>query len=123
MDHAALDRTGTYDCHLDHQVVKAARPQPGEHGHLGPALDLENTDRIGPACHLVNGGIFRRDGRQRQAPSIMILDQVKAFVDGRQHAETEAVHLEDAEGVQIILVPFDHGSVGHGGVLDGDDFG
>ena len=42
VDHVALDRTGTHDRHLDHQIVKAAWFHTRQERHLGPALDLKN---------------------------------------------------------------------------------
>jgi len=36
---------------------------------------------------------------------------------GGQHAQGQAVDLQQAEGFQVFLVPLDHGAVGHGGVL------
>ena len=48
MDHVALDRAGADDRHLDHQVVEVARLEARQHGHLGPALDLEDADRNRP---------------------------------------------------------------------------
>jgi hypothetical protein len=47
--------------------------------------------------------------------------QPKALLNRRQHAEGEAVDLENAEGVDVVLVPFDEGAVGHGAVFEGDD--
>jgi hypothetical protein len=45
---------------------------------------------------------------------------LKALLYRREHAECEAVDLEDAECVDVVLVPFDEGSIGHGAVFDGD---
>ncbi|HEX9660200.1 MAG TPA: hypothetical protein VGA18_07855 [Rhodothermales bacterium] len=39
-----------------------------------------------------------------------------------EHSETETVHLEDSQCVDVVLVPLDEGAVGHGGVFDGDHF-
>ncbi len=46
--HVALDGTGTHDRHFDDQIVELAGLQPGQHGHLGAALDLEHAHGIGP---------------------------------------------------------------------------
>ncbi len=32
--HIALNRPGTNYCNLNHQIIKTARPQPGQHHHL-----------------------------------------------------------------------------------------
>ena len=52
----------------------------------------------------------------------MPLKKPKALMNRRKHAEGEAVDLEDAEGVDVVLVPFDEGAVGHGPVFEGDHF-
>jgi hypothetical protein len=57
--HAALDRPGPHDRHLDHQVVETPRLEPGQHRHLRPALDLEHADRVGAADHLVDRVVRR----------------------------------------------------------------
>ena len=64
MDHLPLDRPGPHDRHLDHQVVKRPRPQSRQHRHLGPALDLEHAQRVGPADHVVYRRVVGRDRRQ-----------------------------------------------------------
>ncbi len=48
--------------------------------------------------------------------------EIKTLADRRQHAEGQAVDLEDAERVEIVFVPLDDGAAGHRGVFDGDDF-
>ena len=52
----------------------------------------------------------------------MFLNQVQAPPDGREHSERETIHLEDAESIQIILVPLDDGAAGHAGILDRHHF-
>ena len=49
---------------------------------------------------------------------MMQLDQVEAFADAGQHAEREHVDLEDAELVDVVLVPFDEGAVVHRAIAD-----
>ena len=61
MHHVALDRAGADDRDLDDQVVEALRPQARQHGHLRPALDLEDAERIGPLQHVVDGRVLARD--------------------------------------------------------------
>ena len=55
MDRPTLDRAGPDEGDLDHQVMEAAGPQPGQGRHLGPALDLEHPDGVGGADHVVDG--------------------------------------------------------------------
>ena len=118
MDHVALDRTRPDDRDLDHQVVEAARLEARQHVHLRPALDLEHAQRIALAQHVVDLRHFLRDGRQLEALAMMQLDQVEAFADAGQHAEREHVDLEDAELLDVVLVPFDEGAVVHRAIAD-----
>ena len=122
MDHVALDRPGPDDRHFDHQVVEAPRLQPRQHAHLRPALDLEHAHRVGPADHGVDVRVALGDVGQRELPAVVPLDQVEALADGREHAQGQAIDLEDAQLVEVVLVPLDDGAVGHGGVFDGHQF-
>src|SRR5690606_11213829 len=54
MHHIALNWAGPDDGHFDDEIVEFARLQPRQHAHLCPAFDLEYTDRIGPADHVVD---------------------------------------------------------------------
>ncbi len=119
MHHAALNGARPHDGDFNHEIVKAPWLQARQHRHLRPALDLENADRVGAADHIVGRGVFGRNRGQRPVDSVMLGDQIEGLVNGRQHAEGEAIHLENAERVEIVLVPLDDGAVGHGGVLDG----
>ncbi|MCY1445821.1 hypothetical protein D9M71_623530 [compost metagenome] len=53
MHHAALDRSGANDGHLDHQVIELAGLEPGQHRHLRPGLDLEHADGVCTTDHVV----------------------------------------------------------------------
>ena len=44
--------------------------------------------------------------------------QIERLADARQHAEAEHVDLENAERVEIVLVPFDEGAVRHRAIAD-----
>ena len=118
MDHVALDRARPDDRDLDHEVVEAARLQPRQHVHLRPAFDLEHAERIAAAQHVVDLRHLLRDGRQLPAFAVVLLDEVEAFADAGQHAEREHVDLQDAELVDVVLVPFDEGAVVHRAVAD-----
>ena len=116
VDHVALDRPGADNRHLDHQVIETARPQAGQHVHLRPALDLEHPERIPLAEHVVDRRILARDRGEHQVLPVMITQQVQAFADAGQHAQRQYVDLQDAQGVDIVLVPFDETAIGHGPV-------
>ena len=122
MDHVALDRAGADDGNLDHQVIEITRLHVRQEGHLRPALDLEHADRIRDAEHVVDRRVLRRDGGQGIGLAIMAVQQGKRLADAAQHAEAEHVDLEDAERVQVVLVPFQHRPLRHGGVFDRRQF-
>ena len=122
MDHVTLYRTGADDRHLDHEVVVRTGPETRQHRHLRTRLDLEHARRVGVADHVVHGGILRRHRGERPARATKALHQVEGAADCGEHAETENVHLEQSERVEIILVPLDDRAVGHRGVLDRHQF-
>ena len=45
-------------------------------------------------------------------------NQLEAFANGRQHAESKAIHFQDAESVQVVFVPLDDRALGHGGIFN-----
>ena len=51
----------------------------------------------------------------------VFLEQIQAPPDGREHPERQAIDLEDAQRIQVVLVPLDDGAAGHAGVLDRHD--
>ncbi len=118
MHHVALDRTGPDDRHFDDEVEERPGLEAWQHAHLRAALDLEDADRIGVAEHVVHLGPLARHGRNGVAHPVMTLDQVEGAVDATQHAKAQDIDLEDLEGVEIILVPFDDGAILHRRILD-----
>ena len=42
-------------------------------------------------------------------------------MDGGQHPEPQAIDLEEAERIEVVLVPLDDGAALHGRVLDGHE--
>ena len=48
----------------------------------------------------------------------MLLDELEGLAEAGEHAEPEHVDLEDAERVEIVLVPFDEGAVLHRAIHD-----
>ena len=89
----ALDRAGPDQRHLDHQVVELAGLEPGQGGHLGPALHLEHPDRVGPAEHVVDLRVVQRSCQPR---SRLVADHVVAVVQRGEHAQPEQVELDQA---------------------------
>ena len=113
----ALDRARPDQRHLDDEVVELARPQPGQRRHLGPRLDLEHADRVGPAQHLVDLGLLR-DRRQVDLVAAVLADQVDGVVQRRQHPEAEQVELHQPGRGAVVLVPLQHRAVVHPPPLD-----
>ena len=118
MHHLALNRTGPHDRHFDHQVVITAGLQPRQHAHLGSALDLKHAHRVRAADHLVDHRIPFRNAGQRAGPPVMPLDQVETFANRRQHAQGQAVDLQDSQFIEIVLVPLDDRASRHRRVFD-----
>ena len=124
MDHAALNGPGPHDGDFDHQVVEAAWPQPGQHAHLRTRFDLEHAHGVGGADHLVGIGVFGRDVLQAKALRAVKRamaaqgDEVERTADGTQHAECQHIDLEQAEGIEVVLVPLNDAALGHGRVFD-----
>jgi hypothetical protein len=112
----ALDGTGPDQRHLHHQVVERLRSQAGQRGHLGPGLDLEHADRVGPAQHGVDLGVLGQRG-QADLVAMGLAHQVEGAVQRLQHAQAQQVELDQAHGRAVVLVPLQHRAQGHGLVL------
>ena len=118
VDHVALDRAGADDRDLDHQVVEFVRPQPGQHVHLRPGFDLEDAQRIGAAQHGVGGGAVLRQALQAVIGDVVQPQQIQRPAQAGEHAQPQHIDLEDAQRLDVVLVPFQRGSVDHCGVGD-----
>ncbi len=117
VDHVPEDGPGADEGDLDGEVVEALRLQPGEQVHLRPALHLEDADRVRLTEHPVHRRVLAGDGGQVEPGATVLLDQRERLREHRQHAQAEEVDLEDAERVQVVLLPLDDGAVLHRGVL------
>ena len=71
----ALDGAGPDERDLNDKVVERTRLQPGQRGHLGPALDLEHADGVRPADHLVDVWLLL-DEPKVDLGAMMLLDEV-----------------------------------------------
>ena len=118
----SLDGPGPDQGYLDHQVVEAAGPQPGQGGHLGPALDLEHPDGVGGADHVVDGLLLGQVG-QVHLDTLVGGDEVDGTVEGAQHAEPQQVELDQAHRCAVLLVPLQDAAIGHACPLDGAHLG
>ena len=118
MHHIALNRPRPYDRDLDDEIVESPRPHAGQKAHLGPALDLEHADRVGGAKHVVHGRILLRYGGQRMANALPDSKEIECFLDAGQHSERKDVDFKHADGIDIVLVPFDDRAAVHSCVLN-----
>ena len=118
MYHVALDRPGPDDRHLDDQIVEGSRLDARQHGHLRPALDLEDPDRVRLADHRIGRRILGRDGGEVQRDALLLGEEIEAALHAGEHPQSEDVDLHEFEDVDIVLVPFDDLAVDHARRLD-----
>ena len=52
----------------------------------------------------------------------MLVEKIETAAQAGEHAERENVDLQNAERIEIVLVPFDRGALGHGRIGDRGDF-
>ena len=117
MHHVAHDGAGADDGHLHHEIVEALGAQARERRHLGAALDLEDADGVRLLEHGVHRGIVGRQMGEVDGAAAPP-DHRERVLEERHHAEAEQVHLDDAEGGAVVLVPLDHRAPGHGRGLE-----
>ena len=114
VDGVALDRARPDDRHLHHEVVEGLRPRLGERLHLGPALDLEDPDRVGRLEHLEHLRDVLGEAVEIDADRAVVLDQLERLVHRGQHPEPEQVELDELEGLDVALVELDDDPIDHG---------
>ena len=51
----------------------------------------------------------------------MLAEKIEALADAGQHAEREHIDLKEAERIEIVLVPLDHGAIVHRRIADRND--
>ncbi len=112
----AFDGAGPHHGDFHHDIVKAARLQPGERGHLRAALDLKDADGVAAAHRFEGRRVVLWQVRQINR-SAACAANFQRVLDDRHHAEAQQVHLHDAQLLAIVLVPLDDGAAGHRGVF------
>ncbi len=117
---SALDGPGPDDGHLHHEVRKGAGPDAGEGGHLGPALDLEHPDRVGPAQHVVDG-VFLGEKSEIDIDPVCLAHQIHGSVQRIEHAQPEQVEFHEAHSGAVLLVPLKSTPPRHAGPFHGTD--
>ena len=121
VDGVALDRARPDDRDLDHQVVEALRARLGERLHLGPALDLEDADRVGRLEHLEHLRDVLGQAVEVEADRAVVLDELERLVHRGQHPEPEQVELDELERLDVALVELDDDPVDHRRPLERGD--
>ncbi len=121
VDGVALDRARPDDRDLDHEVVEALRARLRERLHLGPALDLEDPDRVGRLEHLEHLGDVLGHPVEVDADGAVVLDELERLVHRGQHPEPEQVELDELERLDVALVELDDDPVDHRRPLDRGD--
>ena len=112
MHRPALDRPGADQGNLDDEVVEAPRLEPRQRRHLCPRLDLEHADRVGTAEHGVDV-VFLGQLGEVDVVTAVLADEVDGVVQRRQHPQAEEVELDESGSSAVVLVPLQHGAVGH----------
>ena len=112
---------GPDDRDLDDEIVEALRPGLRQRLHLGPALDLEDPDRVGRLEHLEDLGDLLRQPVEVDADRAVVLDQLERLVDRGEHPEPEQVELDQLELLDVALVELDDDPVRHRRPLDRGD--
>ena len=62
--------------------------------------------------------ILLRYGVEGKLRAFVLGQKIKAFAQAGEHPERQNIDFQDAERVNIILVPFDHRAILHRGILD-----
>ena len=95
------------------------RFQPRQHRHLGTRLDLEHADGVGVLHHLVDRGVFlAQQAVHGDRAAVQLVDEVQRAPDGGEHAERQHIDFEQAQVLQVILVPLDDAALGHRCIFD-----
>ena len=118
MYHVALNRPGPDEGHLHHQVVELRWPQTRQDVHLRAAFDLEHAQRVGPAQHGVGLGTVAGHVGEIEVGNAVPAQEVEAAPQAAQHPQRQDIHLQQAERLDVILVPLQHRAPVHGGVAD-----
>ena len=118
VDHIPLNGAGPNDRHLYNQIVELARLHPRQEIHLRAAFHLKHSQTVGAAEHIIGARVFGGQGGKAVARVVMRLQQIKGLADTGQHSQRQNIDLEDAQCVDIVLVPADHGAIFHRCVLN-----
>ena len=121
VQHLADDRAGADERDFHHHVVEALGPHARQRRHLRARLDLEHTDGVGGAQHLIGQRVVGRQATVVDVDAFVALDQRHRFLQHRHHPETQQIDLHDAEIGAVVLVPLDNHPPRHARRLERHD--
>ena len=105
VDHSALERAGTVQRVERDQVVQALGLRlPKQLAHPR-ALELEDAVRLTVAEQLVGFLVVQRDGVDIEVDVVRALDFVERIANQRERAESEEVHLQEADALDLLHRP------------------
>src|SRR5205085_10352190 len=121
MDHVPHDWPRPNDGHLDHDVVKARRPQSWQARHLRTAFDLKHADGVGLLQCFINSLVICWQMREIDFFTVGIANQLDRIFQDSHHAQPEQIHFDQSQIRAILFVPLDHHTAGHSGWLEWHD--
>ncbi len=104
VDRLALDGAGADDRDLHRDIIEGARLEARQARHLRAGFDLEETDCVGLAEHVVGRGIILGHVRQVDGHAA-VLTELERFLDGLHHAEAEEIHFDQPHVLAIGFCP------------------
>ena len=119
MHHIALNRPRSDDRHLDHQIIERTWAHTRQKIHLRARFHLKHTQTVCFAQHIIDAAILGGQGGQIKIPPIMTPQKIKGFAQTTEHSQGQNIDLQNAQGVNIILIPCDDGAILHRGIFYG----
>ena len=119
MHHIPLNGARPHNRHFNHQIVKLARPQLGQHRHLRTAFHLKHPQTVACTEHVISIRIIARHTRQIMPHPVMCPHQIKHLCDAGQHPQRQNIHFENPQRVDVVLIPLDEGPLRHRPIPDG----
>ncbi len=127
-DHLGLQRSGPVEGDGGDDVVEVPLFEAGGEVALSGRFELEQPDGAPVGDDLVGGGVVGGQVVGADAPPGAPADEVDALGDGRVRAQAEDIHLDQAQGGDVVFVelgdhhpfgrPLQRGVVGDGPVRD-----
>jgi hypothetical protein len=117
MDESGLDRSGTDERHLHHEIVQPFRLGLENRRDLGAALDLKGPDGVSPRDHLVGRGVVGGKAVHLRTDAAATLDDVERSAHQREAAQAKEIKFGNPDRVEVVLVELNDGAA-HRGVLD-----